>query len=332
MLNRGDSDKKMRAPGAFFEHSQKTIRHKKDFDWRPRKDNPYKKKDTGVNWRARINYIALAISIVGIFTVILYHPFFHINKYEITGLQRIDEVEFTNAVDGILETNHILILPNKSYLIIDTDEVHDIILSRFPVESVIVEKIFPGKLRITVQEKISTIIYDNGKQYSYLGLDGNIVEILRNVGDDEWVETKEIVTSTLEDGTEISTENILERRHTPPIKKLILEMGDYPIVYDTRDKEGTINTVMLKEDIVKGIIEWFNLIQIRTDIPFGYIVLEDELGNADIKTGEGWRIKINLLERINDQFEDLQFILKEEVTKPNLNYIDLRYKDRAYWQ
>ncbi|MFA4830711.1 MAG: FtsQ-type POTRA domain-containing protein [Patescibacteria group bacterium] len=306
-------------------------RHRKDFDWRPRKRNPYA-KDGGIDWPRRIKLGLIIATSLAIGLLVVYHPFFQINEFNITGLQRIDSNEFRDALEGMIDYRKFFILPAKSYILADVSGVRDMILSRFPVETAIVQKVFPKRLNVAVQEKISTIIYDNGKQYSYLGAEGKIVEIIRNVGEDEWVVNKQNVTTTLADGTIKISEEEIGRYHLPPVKDIISEMGDYPIVYDARAKEGAVNDAMLRPETARGIIEWFNLIDKRTDILIGYILLENELGDALIKTEEGWEMLIKLNWRIEEQFEDLQYVLREKATRTNLNYIDLRYKDRVYWQ
>lgn len=316
---------------SILKNTTKPIRHKKDYDWRPKKRNPFIGEE-GTDWKNRIEVVILIITLIAIFSLIFYHPFFHIQKFEVKGLQRIDEQEFISTVEGIISFKKFLILPAKNYFLADCNEIHEIILSRFPVRSVLVEKKFPDTLEIVVEEKISTIIYDNGNQYSYLGLSGNIVEILRYVGENEWKEIKITTTTVLEDGTEEEHEEILERYHTPPVKNIITEMGDYPIVYDMREKEAIINNVMLRSETVQGIIEWFNIINRQSDISVTYFLLENELGDCIIKTRDGWEMRVKLTARVGEQFEDLQYILKEKAERTNLNYVDLRYPNRVYWQ
>ena len=112
------------------------------------------------------------------------------------------------------------------------------------------------------------------------------------------------------DGTVKIEEQIIDRYHTPPVNSIVLEMGDYPIVYDKRMKEGKINDIMLTPEIIQGTIEWFNLLHNQTDISIGYFVLDSETGEVNIKTREGWEIKADLLKRIQEQFGDFQFVCK----------------------
>lgn len=305
---------------------------KKDFDWHRRKMNPHWRDKDSSNWK---RIIQIAILIISFFTMLgfgIYHPFFHIDDFQVQGLQRINEKEFKNAVCGMIDYRKLLVFPGKSYFLVDVNEVKNIIKDRFPIEKVIVKKVFPNVVTVQLEEKISTIIYDNGKQYSYLGMEGNVVEILRRVGDDEWNIKTEVTTSTNEQGEEIREEKEIERSHRPSVSIIIKEIGDYPIVYDKRGKEAGLNQQVLNKETIVGIISWFNFISKQTEIPFGYIVLENEIGDGVIKTREGWDLRVKINNEVEMQFKRLKHILKEEVKRPNLNYIDLRYQDRVYWQ
>lgn len=305
---------------------------KKDFSWEKRKKNPFWKGMEEVDWEKRAEIGIFVLAIITMVFLGLYHSFFHIRSIEITGLQRITEMEIRDTALGIINYNRLLIFPGESYFIVNLDEVRDILKDKFPIDSIIVSKIFPDTIQINIEEKISTIIYDNGKYYSYIGTDGNVVETLRKVGDDEWQEKTQITTSTNETGEIQTHTEILERNHKPVIRNIITEMGDYPIVYDKRDKNAELNTQVLDSKTVFGIIDWFNLINKRTDIPFGYIIIEGELGDGTIMTSGGWKIQVKLYDEVEKQFEELQYVLKEKINRNNLNYIDLRYLGKVYWQ
>lgn len=305
-------------------------RHK-DFDWRKRKTNPFARETT--DWRGRSKAIILAMTLLVMLGLALYHSFFYIREVKVVGLQRINEKEFKTAVLGIINYHKLFIFPAQNYFLADLGQLNDILKNRFPLMSIITKKEFPQTLSIQVEEKISTVIYDNGKKYYYLGTEGKIVEVLRQVGEDEWQEKKEVVTSTDAAGKKISETKILERIHRPPIKKVVAEMGDYPLVYDKQEKAEEINSAALPAETVQGIIDWFNLINKRTNIPFGYVIIDNEREEGMIITLEGWGLKVKLNNDIEKQFAELQYLLKEQkINRHNIQYIDLRFLGKVYWQ
>lgn len=298
-----------------------------------RHKNPYKHpEDPSLSLIKKIEIGILLVTLLSILVVTMYHPFFHITKIDVTGLQRIPESEFDDAIHSIMRYRHLFIFPGESYFFADTDEIRDILLEKFPIRSIFVQKTFPHTLSISLEEKISTLIYDNGKQYSYVGLDGHVVEIIRNVGEDEWKRERSITTTTLADGTIRSEEHIISETHIPPIRTLTSEMGDYPILYDKRKKAGALNDVVLKEETVGEAIAWFNHLNAHVGAPFRHMEIETELGDAIIYTQEGWYIKVKLNKNREDQFTSLDAVLSERGSREGLTYVDLRYGERVYWK
>jgi len=156
---------------------------------------------------------------------------------------------------------------------------------------------------------------------------------LRYVGEDEWLITKKSVTSTNELGEEIITEKEIARKPKISINKITQEMGDYPIIYRQNDGDDLkINDLVLDQNKISGIIQWFNLLEKRTDINFTYFFIENDFGEGIIKTSDGWEIKVKINTDIINQFNELEYLLKNKIDKNNLSYIDLRYSGRVYWK
>lgn len=306
--------------------------HKKDFAWKSGFNNPYKVKEP-LSIKKKLEIILLVVSFFGTFFLLIFHPYFHINKINITGLQRIKYDEMKEDILGIMKDKKFAVFPKTSYLFTDIDEVRDILKDKYPIESIIIKKNFPNELSINLEEKISTVIYDNGELYSYLGLDGNIVEVLGKVDEHEWQEEIEITTTTLADGTIREEKHIVERLYKPNTNNISTRFGNYPIVYDARAASTTESLIpLIKPEIVSGIISWFNFLNKKTDIPFSYIIIEDGMGKGLIKTKEGWDLIVNLSNRFDAQVDELNLLLKEKIDRKNLNYIDLRFPDKVYWK
>lgn len=316
----------------FLIHARKEDRVLKDFAWHSAKQNPL---SIGRKTKKRFKLMSavLTVSFLAVLGIGIYHPFFSVNKVVATGLQRINQREFEEAILGIINYRKFFLLPGNSYFLVDVEEIKNILKERFPVESVTVKKSFPATLLVQIEEKISTLIYDNGKEYGYLDGNGNTVEIIRQVGEDEWIKKTLITTSTNEKGEIVEEVRVLEAIHTPNTKQIVVEMGDYPILFDKRSQTITLNTPAISKEMAAGIIDWFNLLNKKTDISFGYAVIEDGRGEGEIKTSASWRLKVKLTESIDLQFVELQHLLeKEKINLNSLNYIDLRYPGKVYWQ
>lgn len=293
----------------------------KDFSWHSVKENPLWTEGEKIDWKKQIEIGILASAILTLIIVCLYAPYFRINNVNVAGLQRISQEKFIESIKSVMNYRRFLILPGSDYFVADLSEMKTILAEKFPLESIVITKKFPNTLMVSVEEKISTIIYDNGDEYAYLDTDGNVVEILRKVGDDEWQE-KSAATS--------STPAI--RVHAPKFKQIKKEIGDYPIVYDERGLTAGMNTNVLDKETVTGIIQWFNFLNKQAQILPGYFIISDGLGEGVIKTGEGWYIKANFKRDVAGQFNELQYVLKQKINRKNVNYIDLRYPGKIYWQ
>ncbi|MBT3817525.1 MAG: FtsQ-type POTRA domain-containing protein [Candidatus Magasanikbacteria bacterium] len=310
------------------------MRNKRDLAKQRHQRNPYKLEIK--SWKNQL-YITLGTLCVLTMTGMgLYHPFFHVSDITVSGTERLNATEVANMVDGIIDYKTLFVFPKKSYFLVNVDEIKDILLERLAIDGIRVEKEFPDTIHVEVTEKLSTVIYDDGHQYGYLDVSGYLVEVVRTVGDDEWDIKKEIVTSTImtEDGEEkeVEEERIIEKKHIIKTQAIVAEMGDYPIIYDTRNEEHKEHTEILQTEIVFGAITWFTQIKERTDIPFRYIEIDGEIGEGRIYTREGWHIDIYLTKDITRQFDTLQYLLEEKIDRSSVGYIDLRFGDRVYWK
>lgn len=327
-------DRKLKKTHSFWAH----IFHRKeeqsrDFAWEGRRMNPYKTEKISFFKRISVQVCIIAIAFVATVAMGIYSSFFKLDSITIEGLQRIKEDEIKETIKGILDFKSLNILPQSSYFTANTEDVCNILKERFPIEKIIVQKKFPDKLSVIIEEKISTVIYDSGEYYSYIDLTGKVVEVIRKVGDDEWSIVTQVTTSTNEMGEIETHEEIIEKNHNPDIKSAMAQMGNYPIVYYKKEGELQINDQIFSDFEIKTIIEWFNLLTKATDIPLKYFIVEDVHKELNIKTYEGWFIKSRLGFSAQTQTEKLLSVLREgEINRAQLQYIDLRYPDRIYWR
>ena len=141
-----------------------------------------------------------------------------------------------------------------------------------------------------------------------------------------------IIVSIKENGDLFMEEVVVEEKHTPPITQIKTEMGDYPIIYKDMKKELETNDIVISDNIASSIIEWFNYFEKKTEIPFGYAEVTNEVGDTTLHTREGWDIIVRADSTTKDQIERLESVLREKVDRSKINYIDVRFKGRVYWQ
>ncbi|MFA7244800.1 MAG: hypothetical protein WC070_01300 [Candidatus Magasanikbacteria bacterium] len=324
---------KIKKTQSFFSGFFNSKKTRRDFSWQGREVvNPFIHENSKKGL-----YIKIAIiicSFVTIFLILIFHSFFKINDIEIEGLQRIKKMEFEDTVKGIMNYKTFGFISQDSYLLANLEEMKDILKERYPIEKIVIKKTFPNKLFIIIQEKISTIIYDNGKEYVYLDLNGKVVEIMRKVSDYEWKNiTQNVVTST-SDGTTSTIDIVVGKIHEPDINAIKKDLGNYPIIYDKSHIEDIqINSVVLKKEHVANIIYWFKSFETNSKLPLKYFLLEENKQDLIIKTFKASFVKTKIDNNVDEQIFILDKLFKERLKNDsNFNYIDLRYSDRIYWR
>ena len=303
-----------------------------DFTGKRQAKNPFIENDGQRMLGKRKRQFFLVLTLFGIMgMILLLHPVFQIKKenIRIAGLHRISEDEFLHAIDIVLRTPVIGIFARNNYLLIDTKELQEILLRRFPIHTVQVDKVFPTSLTIEVVEKPPTIIYDNGLVYATVDSVGSVVDLLRAVTPDEW--SAKDLPAPIE--TSAPTGTVDPSSHTPARQDFDGILADYPIVYDPRPSFLHTGETVLEEEALQKIIYWHTNLTNILQLPVAYIALTGAGDGAFIKVREGWEIRVNLGDKKEDQFQRLQFLLRQpSPLRSQLQYIDLRFGSNVFWQ
>lgn len=267
-----------------------------------------------------------------IFGLLLWHPFFTVHLVGVTGTTRVAANEVSEVAQGIMDRTRWGLLPGSNYFLIDTTEIANILTQRFPFYRVVLNKKFPSQLNIEVQEKEPVLIFDNGREYSYVDASGQVIKVLEKVGDSEWhFKTTAISTSTLE---ATSTLQIIDQWHEPAVKRLVAAYGLYPVLYQVNGPTTTPNAQAVPLELVTNVRAW----QQRLDNSLGepgvlFFRQENERGEGSIRTRAGWTLKVRLSEDVEVQAGRLELVLRtlnSQKTKPN--YIDVRFPGKVFWQ
>lgn len=313
------------------------IKTRHDFAYRQSKKNPYKRIGKKVNRKKTVEITILILSFVGTAIVLLLHPFFQIKSIEISGTDRIEMQDIRDTIDKAFSKKKLFIFSSGNYLLVDLENLKELLKEKYSLASVEMNKNFSEKkIYINIEEKISSIIYDNGEDYYLIGLDGTVIEHLKVVQASEWIFDSSLTTSTDGDGElikSISTTTI----HIPDTYSLFHEVGDYPILYDHTSSTSELASdedtiIQIDPKLVHSILEWYNLSKMSSAYDISYIVLEKKGGDARIKTKVGYDIHIKILEQAKDQHDSLEMSLKDKIDTEEISYIDLRYPDRIYWK
>ena len=289
--------------------------------------NPFnreKKKSRLLSFKVKI--IFFFILLIGWAIMLLYLPYFKITDVRIEGLHNIKDYEITSFLNKF-ELKQKKILPSKNYFLVKTDRLESRIQKNFPIMDVTSEKVFPNKLIISIKEKVTSLIYDNSKSYYLMDNNGSLIKKLTEVNSDEFV----VVTSTTSviDIIEIitTTKDII---HIPNDKHIKSVFGTYPILYDKRKKDVSLNdSNIIQMEYILSIIKFDEIFNQGTSGKIKYY--EMELIGSGIKavTKNRWDVYFDPLDNIEQQIKSIETVINKNDV---LLYIDTRQQEKIFWK
>ena len=302
----------------FFRKKQYTVQTSHDsFHY---KSNPFKQHKKPVKIKIKL---IIFITLLTMWTVgLAYIPYFKVNKIAYSGLKNTTK----NELDQFIYENFLnkkSVLPLSNYFFINTGKISGDLFKKFAFESVEIIKTFPNQLNISIKEKISSIIYDNGKKYFLLDSGGTVIKHLKDV--EPYEITQKNVSSSTSSFLSVST-----TEHTPDYKKINKSFGDYPIVYDRRGLDVEIKQgEILPSEHIAAIIAWHKTLAEQGIAHLKFFVLDNLNSGVTIDTTDSWDILFQPKNNNEAQINTLKEILP--TIKPQ-EYVDLRYGEKVYWK
>lgn len=111
-------------------------------------------------------------------------------------------------------------------------------------------------------------------------------------------------------------------------------LDGYSIVRQENQEDVILGRRVIEENIASYIVRVIKGLNDK----FGVNVASISLGSnfkMDIKTNEGWEVYFNLAGDMNLEITKLELLLEKEISQDSrgeLKYIDLRFKDKAYYK
>ncbi len=293
------------------------------------KTNPFKKhkKPAGI----KIKIIIFVIFLIAWTICLAYIPYFKISKINYSGLNNTTRSELDSFIyEDFL--NKKSILPLNAYFFINTAKISGDLYKKFPFETVEVIKTFPNQLDIKIKEKISSVIYDNGKKYFLLDSGGTAIKYLKDVEPYEIIQ--KITTSSSFDILTSSTTPAVSAtsttEHIPDYKKINKLFGNYPLVYDRRAFDvDTKQENILPVEHITAVIAWYKALTEQGIADPKFFALDNLNSGVVIDTAHSWDILFQPKNNSDAQITTLKEVLP--TIKPQ-QYVDLRYGEKIYWK
>ncbi len=286
------------------------------------------------NYRGKIILSLLGGVILAWIILMIYLPYFRINKINFEGLKIIELSEISEYISDKYLTGGVI--PHNNYFFISEGKVEEDINSKYAIDSVTVKKVFPGLIYIKIEEKITTIIYDNEASYSLLDKDGTVIKIIEQysqipVETLTTMQTSSASTTIVQNDTTSTAPTIIVY-HKPDYGKLSRNYADVPILLDTRRQQiDEKQTNVLTSNIISSIIDWQKTLHDEGIGDIHYFETGNPPAGLTVHLDKNWLLLIQPENSIDGQINNLKTILSNRDINP-VEYIDLRFGERIFWK
>lgn len=274
--------------------------------------NPYFQKKNTLSLKAGL---AIGIIIVGVFFLCWFlfaSPVFKITNATAQGTETLTPQEIEEVSWGYLHSRSWLIFHHTNRFLFDKEELFEELNNSFTFETIEAE-INKHTLAITVKEKASHLLWDDGEQVLIVDLAGSISRYLTNQ-EKAWLESR-----------------YLEKAE-PPTREQD-QFDRLPIFEDLNEIPTDIGNQVLTEEEITSVLLLHQGLE-TLGIPFKTTQIDRLSGKwMGVMTNAGYRILFDAYGNIGEQLEHLDIVLKEHIQEDvSVEYIDVRFGDHVYFK
>jgi len=288
---------------------------------------------------------------------------FRINKIEISGNENISQKELLDIAVANLKNKRLMFLKNNNILFFSKESLIQDIGEKYIVEDIKVTKKFPFTLKININEKLSRVVLRTQTIVETKKDDKDVESNRHSESGSESTSTEdknlnllpggENADSADASGAETGEQEVEKPEPTYTtdyyfldvngiiVSKLDISQEDYsrlPIIEIQLDRQTLVKpgSEFLDRETIEYIFAVYEAVgKSQKNIQIDYVKydpkIKDELTFA---TKEGWQGLLTSKIALDTQIKKLELALEEKIkdSRINLQYVDLRVKDRVYFK
>lgn len=264
---------------------------------RKKLQNPFFKNKKGRVPSRWLKYILLLILALLIFLIWFFFaaPIWQIKDIKIEGLTRFSDSDIKNYIYQQEEHKRLMLFKQDNIFLFKKDEVWSSLDENYNFSKLEIKKGFPNTIKIIIQERPYSFIFQQGDDYYYASSDGYVLR--ENAVSEE------------------------DKTHY-----FILENKNQNNLITSSDE------INITDDYLSFIQKLHDTLTSQEDLVINRFIIDQEFNTVKVDFKEGPVVFFNTKSDIAEQVNRLALVKKEKI-KDNFNrveYIDLRYGDRIF--
>lgn len=282
----------------------------------PRKklNNPFfSKKDSQAVARKKKRFIlggVLLLLFLGVY-VFGTTKYFKINTITVKGVEFIDDQEIKSLISDQLDDRRWLLFNQSNIFFFSKKQAEEKIRQAYLLNNFKIRKKYFNQIEVDLEKNNSGVIWVNATNQYYLDLEGRATRL---------IDQGQLLTINAEVGDSIIRSGA--------------NASQYPLIKDLSNREVVVGESVLSSETIAFILELTNQLKTDADFEIAYYEINRPAANdITLVTQEGWLIKFSLENSVLSQINSLKVILKQRAgDRSKLDYIDLRFGDKIFWQ
>lgn len=236
---------------------------------------------------------------------------FKIENIKISGTDFISEAEINQIASDQINKSRFLIFPQSNIVFFSKNQLKKAILEKYYLNHLTINKDYWHQITIEIEEKPIKLIYSANQKKYFIDENGTIINEYGPGKSDK----KEVIN-----GLEIVRPNS--------------QAQNLLVVNDKNNQDIQIGFQVLGKDDVNFILSLDKILKDEADFKINdYSLPEGNKNDLMVLTNQGWEIRFNMKDSYQSQTRLLFLILKDKVKdRATLDYIDLRFGDKIYYQ